>query len=154
MLKFPLVHIWETIIGQLLNRLQEIKWSLPELISRINCSQLLSVFLVHTCAGVKFQMLWVGELIHRRGGKREHCVWSIKWFFTSLVPMLPKSLLPLFISVTVLSGEWKLQDVSVTQPTHNHTKWNKFSSVQARITVERICILIRQPQSLITSLPR
>ena len=49
----------------------------------------------------------------------------------------------MIISVTVLSGEWKLQNVSDTQPTHNDTvvkkKWNNFSSAQARITVERIC---------------
>jgi len=96
MLKFLLVHIWETIIGQLLNRLHEVKWSLPELktMGSTAANNYCCQCFWYIRAGVRFQMLWVGEIIYQCSGKREHCVWSIKCFFASLAPTLPKSLLP------------------------------------------------------------
>ena len=53
----------------------EVKYSLTELTTRSDCSQLFSV-VCYISAYIGFLVLWVVELIHRCGGK-EHFVCSV-----------------------------------------------------------------------------
>ena len=66
----------------------EIEWNLTELttigVTMAICCQLFC----YMCMFIRFLVLWVVELIYRCGGEKECFVWSIKWLFPSLPPLL------------------------------------------------------------------
>ena len=86
----------------------------------------------YMCMFIRFLVLWVVELIYRCGGEKECFVWSIKWLFPSLPPLLSTvyqcdrclwlgcQVLPAFDAVSILEFAskllWKLQGVPGTQP--------------------------------------
>ena len=59
----------------------EVKCSLSELTTRSGCSQYCCQWFSYICTCVGFLTLLIAELIYQCGRKKEHFVWSVKWFF-------------------------------------------------------------------------
>ena len=78
-------------------RLNEVYPSIKELgTTATNNNNYCCQWFWYTCACMEFHMLWAVVLIYQCGRKKEHFVWSVKWF---LFPPFPTICFPLCISV-------------------------------------------------------